>query len=388
MKAVGLFAGIGGIELGLKRARIDTSMLCEVDDAARAVLRERFELAPSLLRRDVTAIRSMPRADVLAAGFPCQDLSQAGRKEGIGGQKSSLVSHVFRLLDGARHRPSWVLFENVLYMLRLDRGRAMNYLVTELESRGYAWAYRVVDARAFGVAQRRQRVILIASQEEDPRTVLFADNVESSFDDRVGPVDDRVAYGFYWTEGLRGLGWARNSVPTIKGGSALGIPSAPAVWIPWTGEVGTPGIEDLEALQGFQRAWTSPADREEGRRHPRYQLVGNAVCPAMSEWVGRRLREPGDPVTSSRLLPSGSTWPTAAHGVPGEGRWRTDASLSPVASEFSLLDTLSDLRPLSARATAGFLNRAGRGRLRFPEGFIEALYDHLELQRHPAEKSG
>jgi len=387
MKAVGLFAGIGGIELGLHSAGVETTMLCEVDEAARAVLRSRFGLAPSMIRRDVTSIRRVPRTDVLAAGFPCQDLSQAGRKAGIGGDKSSLVSHVFRLLDGSAS-PTWLLFENVLYMLRLDRGRAMAYLVSELETRGYAWAYRVLDARSFGVAQRRQRVILLASRTEDPRSVLFADEAGTEYDDRVGGVDDDTAYGFYWTEGLRGLGWAKNAVPTIKGGSALGIPSAPAVWVPATGEIGTPGIEDLEALQGFDRDWTAPAtELQPGGNRSRWRLVGNAVCPLMSEWVGGRLQEPGDVVATLARLEPGSTWPMAACGTPRGQRWTADATISPMHSSFSLLDTVSELRPLSVRATAGFLNRAERGRLRFADGFIDALYEHLASQRDQLEQT-
>ena len=108
----------------------------------------------------------------------------------------------------------------------------MRYLADELEARGYCWAYRLVDTRAFGLPQRRQRVILIASKTEDPRTVLFADDAEP-FDPGFSP--NRWC-GFYWTEGSRGLGWAVDAVPTLKGGSTIGIPSPPAIWKPKTGD--------------------------------------------------------------------------------------------------------------------------------------------------------
>jgi DNA (cytosine-5)-methyltransferase 1 len=83
------------------------------------------------------------------------------------------MGHVFRLLDGAPARPRWLLLENVSFMLQLDRGEAMRWLTSALEERGYTWAYRVVDTRSFGLPQRRQRVLLLASQTEDPRPVLL-----------------------------------------------------------------------------------------------------------------------------------------------------------------------------------------------------------------------
>src|SRR5215213_6746419 len=137
-----LFAGIGGIEVGLHCAGHETSLFCECLPAAHRVLRDRFE--DSWLVDDVAQLEELPPVDLVTAGFPCQDLSQAGRTAGIEGARSGLVGHVFRLLDDARHSPTWLLLENVSFMLALDRGRAMQWLTDELERRGYTWAYRVV----------------------------------------------------------------------------------------------------------------------------------------------------------------------------------------------------------------------------------------------------
>src|SRR5262245_42411402 len=92
---VGLFAGIGGIEAGLARAGFHSEILCESWEPARAVLMERFPGVP--VKGDVREIRSLPKVDVVAAGFPCTDLSQAGRTRGISGKDSGLVAEVFRL---------------------------------------------------------------------------------------------------------------------------------------------------------------------------------------------------------------------------------------------------------------------------------------------------
>src|SRR5579862_2337426 len=200
LRVVGLFAGIGGIELGLHHAGHQSVLLNEIDPGAQAVLRARF---PGIdLTGDVCELRSLPAVDLVAAGFPCQDLSQAGRTLGIGGNRSGLVGHVFRLLETAD--PHWLLLENVPFMLQLDRGQAMRYLTSELGRLGFRWAYRVVDARSFGMPQRRQRVILLASRDDDPRPVLFADEAGEPLERKPAG----LACGFYWTEGIRGLGWA------------------------------------------------------------------------------------------------------------------------------------------------------------------------------------
>jgi DNA (cytosine-5)-methyltransferase 1 len=381
LSVAGLFAGIGGIELGLRRAGHESQLLCEIDPGAREVLRRRF---PGVeVCSDVTQVDHLPAVDLVAAGFPCQDLSQAGGKQGIAGSKSGVVEHLFRLLEGPEaERPPWVLIENVSYMLRLDVGRAMEYLVERLEDLGYRWAYRVVDARAFGIPQRRQRVLLLAGREEDPAPILLArDADEPEGVDVIGPVTEDSSYGFYWTEGRRGLGWARDAIPTLKGGSRVGIPSPPAIWRPSDGAFGLPTLEDAERLQGFPARWTEPADEIYDRpRRQRWSLAGNAVCVPVAEWVGRRLAlsNPGR-VKQARPLRSGERWPLAAHGSKG-GRFAVEVSRRPTQRRFVPLGEflLDPITPLSERAARGFLSRALESKLRFGDGFLEDLDRYID----------
>ncbi|WP_433713040.1 DNA cytosine methyltransferase [Nocardia sp. CA-084685] len=371
-RMVGLFAGIGGLELGLGHHGWHTELLCEIDPGARAVLAARFPGIP--LQGDITRLRALPAGtELVAAGFPCQDLSQAGRTAGITGKRSGLVDEVFRLVRRQRG-PRWLLIENVPFMLQLGRGAAMRHITSALEELGYTWAYRVVDARAFGLPQRRQRVLMLASRTEDPRRVLFADDA--------GPLDlgdpEQDPCGFYWTEGVRGLGWAVNAIPTLKGGSALGIASPPAVRLP-SGEIVTPGIIDGERLQGFDADWTEPATTVAGIRHGhRWKLIGNAVSVRMASWVGARLAEPLDPIPGDEPLPPGRPWPVAAWGRAGSA-YRVPVSTWPVHEPYEdLHHFLTDSRLLSARATAGFLRRTGMGNLRFPPGFLADVESHLD----------
>ncbi len=371
LRTVGLFAGIGGLELGLRHAGHETELLCEIEPGARAVLDERFPEVPK--HDDICTLSALPRGtELVVAGFPCQDLSQAGKTAGIEGSKSGLVAQVFRLLR--KQRVPWLLLENVPFMLQLGGGRALEVIIAAVEALGYRWAYRVVDSRAFGLPQRRERVYLLASLGGDPRTVLYPD--ETCVQATTASWR-QVACGFYWTEGVRGLGWAVDAVPTLKGGSTIGIPSSPGIIFP-SGDIVKPEIRDAERMQGFPANWTKPAERVTKTGH-RWKLVGNAVTVEAARWIGERLASPGlyDGSADAALV-SGGAWPRAAWSM-GAGRFVAERSAWPVARPRPSLEKFLRYapQPLSLKATAGFLNRTRKGSLRFPEGFIPAVEAHL-----------
>ncbi len=380
LKVASLFSGIGGVEVGLHNAGHSTVMFCEVDPCAQAVLRAHFPEV--LISEDVQDLKSLPTCDMVAAGFPCQDLSLAGQKAGIKGEQSGLVDHLFRLLRASRSTaPKWLLFENVPYMLILDKSSAMRSLVKRLEAEGYNWAYRVVDARSFGVPQRRQRVILLASQTEDPRTVLFADDAGvADLHTRPGDIDEDAVYGFYWTMGKMGAGWAREATPPIKGGSGLGIPSPPAIWVPSFDFAGMPDIRDAERLQGLPEDWTKPVVDAGFRESRRWRLVGNAVCAKVAEWVGHRLNNPGTyNSTTDKLIEIGK-WPNAAWGSQGKA-YKVNVTEWPLHVEKeSLRDFLRyPMKPLSARAAAGFRGRALVSKeIAWSPRFLDSLQSHID----------
>jgi DNA (cytosine-5)-methyltransferase 1 len=373
MRFAGLFAGIGGFELGLHRAGHETDLVCDILPTARAVLTARFPAAE--YRDDITQLRALPASiDAVCAGFPCQDLSQAGRTAGLEGERSGLIGEVFRLLS--RRRVPTVIVENVPFMLQLGGGNAMRAIVDEFERRGYRWAYRVVDSWGFGLAQRRERVFLVASRAIDPAALLLADDRPLARPtSRLG----QVPHGFYWTEGLGGLGWAVDAVPTLKNGSTIGIPSPPAVLMP-DGRILRLLIGDGERLQGFETDWTLPAESV-ARSSARWGLVGSAVSVPVAEWIGRRLLDPGIfDAGRDREFPNAGKAPQAAR-FDGRRRYAVEISRDPVGlTPPSVASFMSDREMptlLSAKATRGFLERTRRAKLRFVPGFIDAVERHL-----------
>lgn len=380
MKVAGLFAGIGGFERGLAASGHETTLLCEIWEPARAVLSEQYRGVPC--EHDIRDLAALPgEVEMLVGGFPCQDLSQAGLTAGIGGARSGLVGEVFRLLD--RNPVPWVVLENVSFMLQLGGGRAMQTLVEAFEGRGYRWAYRVVNSLAF-LPQRRERVLFVATNTEcDPSSVLLTDEASP----RLAVTDLTArAHGFYWTEGIRGLGWAADAVPTLKNGSTIGIASPPAI-LKSSGEVVTPDIRDAERLQGFPEDWTIAAEQV-GKPSLRWSLVGNAVTVPVAHWLGQRLATPGayDP-HRDRPLEFNRRWPRAARF---DGATRHSVAIN----EFPLWAARAPLerflhhsgKPLSVRATKGFLSRTERAKLRFAPGFQDRIRDHLEAME--AAQSG
>jgi DNA (cytosine-5)-methyltransferase 1 len=369
MSVSGLFAGIGAFELAFSHAGINTDLLVENDPAARSVLRNRFPNTE--LWDDVSTLRDLPASTrIITAGFPCQNLSMAGDKSGLAGSKSGVVKKLFQLI--AKSRVPTVVIENVYFMLQLDRGDAMHWLVDEFERLRYRWAYRVLDSMGFGLPQRRRRVYFVASIDVDPRTILFADETAANNTSSKPRLGEPI--GFYWTEGRSGIGLTADGVPPLKVGSSLGIPSAPAVLFP-DGEVLMPSVDACERLQGLPSGWTANANGHTRTKNPRWRMVGNAVSVPVAQWVASRIGQPGAVLDFQRVpFQEHCRWPDAAWNV-GDGRVGVIATDKPIETRTPSIVEFRDCdwTRLSDRALDGFIRRAQEGKLWLPEGFLDAL---------------
>ena len=344
-----LFSGIGLLDLGFHRAGIPTRLLCEADPAARSVLAQRFSDTPihddvrELTADDLRAAGCDPDTTVLAAGFPCQDLSVSGGRRGMGrgsGTRSALFWDVDRLLG--EFAPRWVVLENVPGLLSSYRGRDMGAVLGALADRGYGYAYRVLDAQNFGVPQRRRRVVIVGHLGEPwaaPAQVLLEpesggrDSAQGRPAGQGAAADDRGKPGFPRVAGTLTAHHGRNDPGSVEAGHLLIVNTLTAsgggvddndaragrLVVCATGASthaltsegcdasedgtgrGTPVVvavaqnqrgEDVrrltplecERLQGAPDGWTAGQSNS-----ARYRQLGNAVAVPVFEWVATRL---------------------------------------------------------------------------------------------------
>ncbi len=384
----GVFSGIGGLEHGLALGqRLKLEWMCEIWEPARAVLTSHFQ--DVTLESDVRQLARLPESDYLCAGFPCTDLSPAGLTAGLGGSKSGLIMTALNLIEKSNSRPNLII-ENVPNMLSLQKGYAMRIITEKLEGLGYKWAYRVVDTRFTGLPQRRLRVILLAMQDDCPQDRLFSEDAGAPDEPEYY---EGSSFGFYWTEGRGGLGWAIDAIPTLKGGSTIGIASAPAIWNPnrRRGQrIVTPSIADGERLQGFAPGWTTDAQTV-GEHDHRWKLIGNAVPVPVADWLGEQLTAKSrhwEPQELTPLIRDGS-WPASAW-FDGRNSWVANVSAWPRREPYQHLATFIDFEaaiPLSHRATLGFLRRLDHSNLRVDPNFLKSLEDHLRAVRSATPRS-
>ncbi len=155
-----LFSGIGGFDLGFERAGLSCAWQCEIDKPAQEVLKKHFKVE---VYNDVKKITKNNSAavNVICGGFPCQDVSVAGRRAGLAGERSGLWHEFHRIV--AEHLPRWVVIENVPGLLSSNDGKDFAVILRGLVECGYRVAWRILDSQYFGVPQRRRRVFIVAS---------------------------------------------------------------------------------------------------------------------------------------------------------------------------------------------------------------------------------
>jgi len=231
--------------------------------------------------------------DLICGGFPCQDLSMAGRGIGLAGERSELFSRIIRCARIIN--PKWLLIENVTGLLSAHGGRDMQTVLESMGKCGYKWAYRVLNSRYFGVAQHRRRVYIVGYLgSRGAAEVLF---------EREGlrrrPAESRRSPTIVGTLTASGAGTAGASDGDAQAGHLIAKPlltkrrdnggdeNFVLGFQPQTLE----GVRRLtpveyERLQGFPDGWTDVSSAADG---PRYRALGNAVTVPVAEWIGRRM---------------------------------------------------------------------------------------------------
>lgn len=205
------FSGIGAFDLGLEQAGFRVVSHAEVKPFSCAVLETHWPGVPNL--GDINAICpdgdgdhecEIPKADVWTGGFPCSDFSIMGKRKGLlGGNRSSLGLVFLDLVR--RHRPPYVILENVPGILSSHEGRDFGLLLGALVDIGYGWSYRLLDARNFGLPQARRRVFVVAALDPVDAGAVLDDATDRRVD-------------------VASVGGSRRAVVARGGGGATGRP--------------------------------------------------------------------------------------------------------------------------------------------------------------------
>lgn len=184
MKFIDFFAGIGGFHSGLEKAGMECVGWCEFDKFAQKSYRAMYDTERLWFADDVRKVRGwdLPKADLWTFGFPCQDVSIAGKQKGIKrGTRSGLFYEIMRLIDEAEeNRPEWLICENVKNLLSIDGGRGFFTVLTEMGGRGYTVEWRVYNSKDYRVPQNRERVYIAGHHGESAGQPLLPIRREST----------------------------------------------------------------------------------------------------------------------------------------------------------------------------------------------------------------
>ena len=167
MTFLDFFSGIGGFRRGFELCGMRCAGHCEIDRHADRSYRAIHDVKEDeWYAADIRTVRpaDLPRADLWAGGFPCQDISVAGRQRGLDGARSGLFFEVVRLLkgQGPEDRPTWIVLENVKNLLSVHKGWDFAAVLDTLASLGYHIEYGLLNSKYFGPPQNRERVYVVA----------------------------------------------------------------------------------------------------------------------------------------------------------------------------------------------------------------------------------
>lgn len=293
LRVLDLFSGIGGFSLGLERAGMRTAAFCEADPFCRRVLAKHWPEVPCY--DDVRTLGAGRLAadgisvDVMCGGFPCQDISGAGRGGGLSGARSGLWFEYQRLIGECR--PAWVLIENV----SLLRSRGLDEVLRGLSALGYDAEWHCVPAAAVGAPHRRDRIWIVAHATRERRGE--ARGLRPNQSEERPPCGGQAGRDVADANGVTGeqgrpgdAAEGARGRDADRGGVGQGVAHANGARL----EVVQPWLAgELSAALG---ACSWPPEPDVGRvaygipaRVDRLRCLGNAVVPQIPELIGRAI---------------------------------------------------------------------------------------------------
>jgi DNA (cytosine-5)-methyltransferase 1 len=223
LTGVSLFAGVGGFDLAMQRQGVRVVASVEIDKNCNQVLAKHFPDATQF--NDVTTVKGSdligvgfnPSRGIIAGGFPCQDVSVAGKRAGLAGARSGLFWEAARIVEEAQSE--YFILENVPGLLSSNKGADFGVVIGTMADLGYSVGWRVLDAQYFGVPQRRKRVFIVGRRSSDRGIAEILFKSEGLRRDSASSQQERketsgiIATGFGETSFAQ---YAENRVSTLK----------------------------------------------------------------------------------------------------------------------------------------------------------------------------
>lgn len=302
---VSLFAGCGGLDLGLLGGFVYRSelypalpfrILAAYDNDARAVETYRLNISPEVSEVDLTAVdmARLPRADLLLGGFPCQDFSSSGPKLGLNGSRGRLYRVMVDYM--VTHQPGVVVAENVPHLARMGRGAMLREVLHEFEGAGYDFSVWNLYCPDYGLPQNRSRLFLVGVRRDlpgqpappTPPPLGHHRTIEWAIDDLVDVTDESVpnqSQYFVATKATAGAG--QGDQTNIRGAVAYCVRANPKARVHFHhGLERRLTVRECARLQSFPDEYVFPHAAGSN-----IMQIGNAVPPIVAHHVGRALAD-------------------------------------------------------------------------------------------------
>lgn len=333
-------------------------LACEVDPNCQVALQRQYpdiEVWP-----DVRTLQP-PAADMVVGGWPCQDLSSAGRLGGLSGSRSGLFFEMLRV--AAASGAGTIVGENVPNLLNLRKGHEFKQVLRALADAGFPFiAWRILNARSFGLPQERRRLFIVASKSLSRAEALHAKIPPLQKD---AAVDSKYAAGFYWTGGKRSICFSPGYVPALKIGATDEKGRSP-VAVFSNGRTRKLSVPENLRLQGLEHI-----DILDMRTSAVLRMAGNAVPAPVGRFVVKSVSDcaPSQGVRTSFGVVGQAG--IAEDGMP----WAIEHESAPLAG--NLIDFLDadDDSSLTPQAAAGLLVRSVRSGLPLPRELFDTLVE-------------
>ena len=288
MQFASFFCGIGGFDLGLERAGMETIFQCEINSFCQKVLKKHWPDVKLIGNINDVKVEEIPEADLWCAGFPCQDISLAnqGKRKGLGGERSGLFYKFAELVS--KRLPKWIIIENVPGLLNINDGKDFQTVLQTLDEFGYGLSWRVLDAKYFGTPQRRRRVYIVGNLGTLLSTEVLFEQEGIEIAARAG-LGKREIVTARFGEGNKktnlysiqhaSIGRKHTAGPQAKGYRNDGE----------TYTLDSRGDSDAVCKADDAFGMRTPTGVSTGVDGNRYRAIGNAVAVPVIEWIGKRI---------------------------------------------------------------------------------------------------